>query len=269
MLKARKSNLPKISVVIPVYNTVDYIEETLQSLVDQQYPLFEIVIQDGGSTDGSVDVIKKFAKKYPKRIIWESKKDSGQCDAINKGLKKTTGEILTYINADDIYFENAFNSISEYYLKDPNCLWLAGRGVVINKRSEEVSSLFTKLWVNNYKNTLLRLNKYTLLLTVNYLMQPSVFITREAYVRYGDLKGTKNYVLEYEYWLRLGKVKMPVVINSLLTGFRMSGENISSVQHKELLEDDDKIVKSFTQNPLILFLHKLNYWGRLLSLRLL
>ena len=146
MLKARKSNLPKISVVIPVYNTVDYIEETLRSIVDQQYSSYEIVIQDGDSTDGTVGVIKEFAKKHPKRVIWESKKDKGQCDAINKGLKKTTGEVLTYINADDIYFENTFNTISENYLKDPNCMWLAGRGVVINKGSEEVTSSFTKYW---------------------------------------------------------------------------------------------------------------------------
>src|SRR3989344_6933690 len=96
-IKAKIIKYPKISIVIPSYNAVQYIEHTLRSILDQKYPSLEIIVQDGGSTDGTLNIIKKYAKKYPRILKFESKKDKGQADAINKGMKKTTGEIVTYI----------------------------------------------------------------------------------------------------------------------------------------------------------------------------
>src|SRR3990172_9062122 len=157
MSNPRKSKFQKISIVIPSYNKASFIKQTLESIVTQNYPNLEVIIQDGGSTDGSVEIIRKYAQKYPKMISWVSKKDKGQVDAINKGLKKATGEILTFINADDVYEEGAVRTVGEYFYDNPKTLWLAGKGKVINEKGDEISK-----WVTAYKNFLLHLNSYNL-----------------------------------------------------------------------------------------------------------
>jgi len=249
--------LPRISIVIPSYNKVDYLEETLESIVSQNYPNLEVIIQDGGSTDGTLEIIKKYARKYPKIVQWVSKKDKGQVEAINKGLKKATGDVVTYINADDVYEKGALKKVGEYFAKHPDTLWLAGRGRVINDKGEEISR-----WVTRYKNFLLKLNRYNLLLIVNYLMQPSVFLSKKAYKKYGPFTGTKNYVMEYDLWLKLGKVKMPDIIDEYLSNFRLVKKSFSIKETKKILDFDYNLVLKYTKNKLVLFLHKSNNFAR-------
>src|SRR3989304_8129508 len=126
------STLPKISIVIPSFNKKDYIGFTLQSIIDQEYPNLEVIVRDGGSTDGTLEIIKKYAKKYPKVISWEVKKNEGQLGAINQGLTTATGDILTFLNADDVYQDAALRTVGEYFAKAPGTLWLAGKGHTID-----------------------------------------------------------------------------------------------------------------------------------------
>lgn len=259
-------NLPKISVVVPSYNKAGFIEETLKSIVAQNYPKLELIIQDGGSTDGTLEIIKKYAQKYPNVISWESKKDKGQVDAINKGLKKATGNIVTYINADDVYEKGALKKVGEYFSENPDTLWLVGRGIVIDAEGKEIS-----VWVTKYKNILLKVNRYFLLLIVNYLMQPSVFLSRYAYQKHGPFTGTKVGVMEYDFWLKLGKVQMPAVLDANLSSFRLTKEGLSSVNFSKILSEDYEVAAKYTKDPIILFLHWLHNLGRvatLFSLRL-
>ena len=255
---------PKISVVIPSYNKVRFIGQTLNSIIIQKYSDLEVIIQDGGSTDGTLEIIRRYAKKYPEMIKWESKKDKGQLDAINIGMDKAKGKILTFINADDVYESGAFNTIAKAYMEDPDALWFAGRGRVINEKDREIAKGAT--W---YKNLFLVFNSYFFLLTLNYLMQPSVFITRQAWQKFGPFVGTSNFVMEYELWLNLATMSMPVVIDKNLSYFRLSGDNISSTLFKNTLNEDLKIVKKYTQNPLILLGHRINNWGRVLMINFL
>ena len=250
---------PKISIVIPSYNKVKFIGLTLESIFSQNYPDLEVIVQDGGSADGTAEVIKKFALKYPAIIKYESKKDKGQLDAINKGLGKATGEILTFINADDVYEPGALDSVAESYVGNSNALWFAGRGKVINSNGREITKTVT--W---YKNFLLSINFRLNLLVINYFVQPSIFITRKAWKQFGPFTGTNNFVMEYDLWLKLAAISMPVIIDKYLSSFRLSGENISSTSFKNTLKEDFRIVKKYTGNPLILFLHELNNWGRVL-----
>jgi glycosyltransferase involved in cell wall biosynthesis len=222
--------IPKISVVVPSFNAEKYIGYTLDSILNQKYPNLEVIIQDGASTDVTVEIIKKYAKKYP-GIIWESKKDKGQVDAINKGLKKATGEILAFLNADDVYDKNTFGAVAEKYSENPKALWFVGKGKIIDGNGYERSKLVTA-----YKNLLLKFNNYNFLLTVNYIMQPSVFLNRNAYVKRGPFWGPKNFVMEYDLWLKIGK--------------------------DILLPLDFKIAQKQTHNHLILGLHWLNNLGR-------
>jgi len=257
-------SLPKISIVIPSYNKVKYIQKTLESIVSQKYPGVEVIIQDGGSTDGTLEIIKKYAKKHPKIISWVSQKDKGQVDAINKGFSKAKGEILTFINADDVYEKGALIKIGKLFLDDPKMLWSAGKGKVIDKKGKEISKGVTK-----YKNLLLTLNRYSLLSMVNYFMQPSVFLSKRAYKKYGPFVGTKDYVMEYDLWLKIAKRHMPTVLADNLSLFRIAGDNISSTQSKSLLTTDLNLARKYTNSPLIIFLHRLHNAGRMFIVKII
>ena len=256
-------NFPKISIVIPSLNKGRYIGKTLNSIFSQKYKNFEVIIQDGGSSDGTLEIIKKFVRKFPTQIFWESKEDKGQVEAINKGLEKARWEIVTFINADDVYVKDAFAIVAETFTKNKNCLWVAGRSGLIDKRGSKIDSKFPFSLVGKYKDILLSINKLAFLFCVNYLMQPSVFLAREAYTKFGPFTGTRDFVLEYDLWLKIAKVKMPFVLNKRLAYFRMVEENISLSNYQTLLKADYRIICKHAQNPLFKLIHKLNNWGRI------
>lgn len=244
---------PKISIVIPSYNKVDYIGETLQSIVDQKYKNLEVIIQDPGSSDGSLRVIEKYVKKYPKVFKLCKEKDKGQLDAINKGLKKASGNILTYVNADDVYEPGAFSAVGEYFSKTPKTAWLAGMGRVINDKGKEIAKSVTV-----YKNLLLLVNIYPFLLVTNYLIQPSVFLSKNAWKKYGPFRGRTKFIMEYEMWLRIAKDQMPSILNHELSSFRIPQKSISRDEFEKTLSADLEIVKKHTKSSVILLLHKLH-----------
>jgi glycosyltransferase involved in cell wall biosynthesis len=262
MPENQQNKHPLISIIIPSFNKDEYIGDTLTSIIKQNYPKLEVIIQDGGSTDQSVNIIKKFASKY-KYIKWESKKDKGQLDAINKGMKKARGEILAYINADDVYEKNAFNEVSKVFLNNPAILWLVGKGRVINDKGIEIAKPVTQ-----FKNLLLKINKYNLLLVTNYLMQPSVFISRKAYDKYGSFTGVSSFITEYEMWLKIGVKQMPYVCDKYLSSFRLASGSITSSDFKHLLNEDVKVVEKYTKNPILIFMHLLTNIGRLFVIKI-
>lgn len=256
---------PLISIVIPSYNKVKYIKKTLDSIVSQSYKNFEVIIQDGQSTDGTLEIIKNYTKKYPKIISFVSKKDGGQLNAINLGFKKAKGEIITFINADDEYIKNAFESVVGHYMENPNAIWFVGKCRIINEQNIEIAKFWTFC-----KNLLLKMNsKFLLLLTSNYVSQPSVFITKSAYKKYGPFIGNNKFVYEYDLWLKLGNVSMPIVINKYLSKFRISSDNISSVSYNELFEFDLKVVRSNTTNPIFIFTHLVNNYLRVIMRKII
>jgi len=252
---------PKISVIVPSFNKVKYIEATLKSIVDQNYKNLEVIIQDGGSTDGTLDIIRKYAEKFS-YIKFESKKDNGQLDAINNGLSKATGEIVTFINADDRYRVDAFKSVAKSYSDNSGSLWFVGQGVVIDENGNEVAKLATL-----YKNIFLLLNHKSLLLILNYLMQPSVFITKSSFEKYGPFTGTKDFVTEYDLWLKLMEAQMPVVINGTLSEFMIESETKTATMSEKLLTEDEHIVRKYTSSRFVLLLHHLHNFFRIIFIK--
>ena len=190
--------------------------------------------------------------------MWVSKKDNGQVDAINKGLKKATGRILTFINADDLYKKEALLEVGQHFKKNPNIFWLTGYGDIIDKDGKVILKPAT-----NYKNFLLNINKYPLLLIVNFITQPSTFLSVETYINFGPFTGTRNYVMEYDLWLKLGKTQMPFVVKKTLSSFRLTSDNISTTAAKQLLAIDNQITAKYTSNGFILTLHKIHNLGRI------
>ena len=253
----KEDRLPKISIVVPVLNMAKYIERTLDSIIKQRYPNFEVIIQDGLSTDGTVEVAQRLARKYPQIIRFYSGRDKGQFDALYKGFRKATGEIYTFINGDDYYEKNAFFAVGKDFLKYPHTLWMVGRGRIVDEKGRE----FAK-WVTWYKNFLLKMNKYSFLLLVNYVMQPSVFFSKEAYKQFGPITGDKIHIREFDFWYKLGKVEMPGVINRYLSCYSFF-PGVGSARYCDVIRKDDYYTtKKYTKNPLILLLRYLHNWAR-------
>lgn len=248
---------PKISIVIPSFNKEKYIGTTLDSIFSQEYENFEVIIMDGGSTDRSVGIIERYAKNHKDKITWQSKIDKGQLDAVNTGLESADGDIVTFINADDCYEKGAFESVVGHFLENPEALWFAGRGIIINDKNREIARPVT--W---YKNFLLRRNSKPYLLMTNYLIQSSIFLTRKSYQKYGPFTGTNDFITEYEFWLKLSQIQMPVVINKVLSKFRIEKSTKTKRLFKSLLLEDERIINKFTNNKLVLFAHKLHNLGR-------
>src|SRR5262245_11082041 len=114
---------PKISIVTPSFNQGEFLEETILSVLHQRYEPLEYIVVDGGSTDNSVAILKKYEKHL---AYWLSEQDQGQTNALNKGLARTSGEIIGFINSDDGYLPGAFDAVIRYFEAHPQCEWLCG-----------------------------------------------------------------------------------------------------------------------------------------------
>jgi glycosyltransferase involved in cell wall biosynthesis len=129
-------NLPKLSIVTPSFNQAQYLEQTILSVLEQNYAPLEFIIIDGGSTDGSVEVIRKYESRL---AFWVSEKDRGQAHALNKGLEHATGEVVAYLNSDDLYLPGAFAAVINYFQDHPECDWLCGDTLMFGEGVAEVT----------------------------------------------------------------------------------------------------------------------------------
>lgn len=194
-IKNNSNIIPKISIITPSYNQGKYIEETIRSVLLQGYPNLEYIIIDGGSTDNSVEIIKKYQKwvKY-----WVSEKDEGQSHAINKGAKYATGELMGWLNSDDKYFENTFNVIADLYRTFPNHVAYAGvcekKYIDTNKENELIHPR------NLTQNSLCNWGKD------GFLYQPACLFKRSTFMEVGMLNQGLHNAMDQELWVKLAGV---------------------------------------------------------------
>lgn len=128
-------NLPKLSIITPSFNQAHFLEQTILSVLQQNYEALEFIIIDGGSTDGSLEIIRKYENQL---AFWVSEKDRGQAHALNKGLERATGEIVAYLNSDDLYLPGAFASVVDYFRDHPECDWLCGDTLMFGEGQQDV-----------------------------------------------------------------------------------------------------------------------------------
>lgn len=237
----------KFSIITPSYNQAEFLEETIKSVVSQNVDL-EYFIQDGGSTDGSINIIKKYSGEYP-FIIWQSKKDNGQTDALNQCLPKCTGDIVAYLNSDDYYLPNALTKVEQYFASHQNKLWLVGDCQVSDPKLEWTFSL-KHLWPIGLSSWFLRV--------FNTANQPSVFLRKDLVKKVGEFDEKLNYAFDYDYWLRCQKVAgTPGRLHTPLSVFRIQPNSKGNTSYQKQFVEDLKVIKKYTQNPITLLLHKL------------
>lgn len=243
--------LPKISIITPTYNQAKFIRQTIESVLSQNYENLEYFVIDGGSTDGTQDILKRYGKK----INWISEKDAGQADAINKGLRKTTGEVLAYLNSDDILSPHALQVVGTYIAKHPDCDWVTGDCNVIGVDGE---ILLSHNWlISTYKRLLLRLySRWTLRIVDNILPQPSTFWSRRAYEKIGEFNAAYRYVMDYDYWLRLSVYYYPHDLKKVLSGFRMQPESKSETSREALMAEGEIALRKNGARNWEIWLHR-------------
>lgn len=197
-----RAALPRISIVTPSYNQADYLEETILSVLNQRYPNLEYIVIDGGSTDGSVEILRKYAHRL---AYWVSEPDRGQSHAINKGLERVTGDIVAYINSDDLYLPGAFEAVVHHFGQNPGCRWLAGGCVLLNHPTHA-----------GWQPAQVPPDAPTWMAR-NTLIQPAIFWSGEMFRRYGPFEESYRYLFDHEFLVRLrlagercAKISQPV-----------------------------------------------------------
>lgn len=181
-------NLPKISIITPSFNQGQYLESTILSVLGQNYPNLEYIIIDGGSTDNSVEIIKKYESQL---AYWVSEKDKGQSEAINKGFEKATGDILAWLNSDDLYMPNIFHFIVD-------CVKKYGAGIYFGECIHFKENNLLEAWGSNVILT----SKDTTLEQIDFIIQPSSFWAREVWKKNNKLNENIHYGFDWEWFLR-------------------------------------------------------------------
>jgi glycosyltransferase involved in cell wall biosynthesis len=202
-LKTNNDNLPKISIITPSYNQGKYIEDNIQSVLNQNYINFEHIIIDGGSTDNTVEILKK----YP-HLKWVSESDEGQSDALNKGLAMSTGEIIGWINSDDYYEIDIFHDVSGAF-KDSSVQWVVG---LLKKQYDDIDLILPRECPEITYNKLIE--------NPDIVNQQCTFYRKSAIENIGGWKKELYMVMDYDLWIRLSKQSAPLMVQKDWAYFR-------------------------------------------------
>jgi glycosyltransferase involved in cell wall biosynthesis len=235
-------NLPKISVVVPSYNQGQYLEETILSIINQQYPNLEVFVVDGGSKDNSVDIIKKYEQHL---TWWVSEKDKGQSDAINKGFARVTGEIVTWLCSDDLFTEGALKKVANIFHELGDDTGLVYGGAILfgeNMKSKEAWG-YEDAGVERY-------------ISGQAFPQPSAFFKRKYLQEAGNwVREDLHLGMDFDLFARLGCVCKFHSVSEIFSLYRLHDASKTVSQHSKLIEDWTRsfgnLCRSFGWNDII------------------
>jgi glycosyltransferase involved in cell wall biosynthesis len=200
---------------MPSFQQAAFLEEAVRSVLDQEVSAVELLVMDPGSTDGSRELLGSLHKEYGERLILHFEADQGQSDAINRGLARAQGRVLSWLNSDDRLRPGALAKVVEW-LDSPQPRWVYGRAGMIDSAGKANANFIVL-----YKNWRGRKFSHLKLLTENFIPQMAVFWNRAMWERAGGLDNDRHLDMDYDLWLRFVKVAEPLVIPELLADFRV------------------------------------------------
>ena len=221
----------KISVITITYNSKKYLEETIESVLSQNFHDIEYIFVDGVSTDGTLDILRCHAER-DKRIRWVSEPDRGITDAMNKGIRMATGDIVGHLHSDDAYMPGTLERVADCFLKNPEAKWVTGRMLIVDEEGETLYETELK-------------SSYTAqsILKQNIIGHPATFFRREVFDEIGLFDETFKYAMDYDLFVRVALKYEPVVIDHLLARFRYHPGSLSSANLLKAMAEDYLIRK--------------------------
>jgi glycosyltransferase involved in cell wall biosynthesis len=214
---------PRLSIITPSFNQALYLEETIRSVLLQGYPDLEYMVVDGGSTDGSLEIIQRYA---PWLAYWVSEKDNGQAEAINKGLQRSTGVIAGWINSDDIYFPNAWQELITHLAANPGCVLAYRDCTFIDQAGQTVGH-----WQTQPQSLA------DLLLGDDHIPQPTALMNAQVWRSAGGMDCRFHYILDFDLWVRLGLAGKMQYFPGSTAGFRLHSSSKTLSYQQKFIEE--------------------------------
>lgn len=208
---------PLISIITPSFNQGRFIEDTVRSVLSQGYSNLEYIVIDGGSTDGTVEVLRKYAD----RLTWTSEPDRGQAHAVNKGFAMAKGDIFGWVNSDDTYLPSVFKRVAEEIDPAKGRYVVMGRCVFVDEKGESIRK--------EHKGNFTSHNDYIKIWNGNSIPQPAVFFHRKVYEECGGLDEGLHFALDYDFFLRVTKKFEIYKVNEVWAAYRVHTHSKSMV----------------------------------------
>jgi glycosyltransferase involved in cell wall biosynthesis len=243
----------KISIVTPIYNQAGFLARTGRSILSQPGDFeLEWIVLDDGSTDHTPQVIAELSADP--RLLSSRAENRGQCQVINDGMRRATGEIAAWLNSDDLYSPGTLAAVARAFAENPSAQWLIGRCDVIDTNDRIIRPAIT-----NYKNSQLARYSYRRLLRENFISQPAVFWRRSFWQQVGDLDESLYYTMDYDTWLRMGRASEPLILDQTLAQFRLHPKSKTGAVKREQFDEQYRVAQRYLGNDqLSRMIHRFN-----------
>ena len=231
-----QTDYPKITIITPVYNQVDYLEATIQSVINQNYPNLEYIVIDGGSTDGTLEIIKSYQSHITK---WVSEPDKGMYDALNKGFCLSTGDVMGWINSDDVLLPQSLFNVARLFTELPQVSWIQGLNCVIDLKGQIVKMVIPK--------------RFSLIRILNgdyrWIQQESAFWRRSLWDKSGGhLHNDLKLAGDFELWFRFFQYEKLFYVNIPFGAWRKRPGQLSDTHIDQYTEEVYSTIVSYSQS---------------------
>ena len=231
MLNPMLASLPSLSIVIPTYQQGRYIQRTLESILDQGYPALELIVIDGGSTDQTREIIERYQTHI---AIYISEKDGGQSDAIRKGFELATGQIITWMNSDDTYAENALITVGQFFAANHSVRFAYGNRDIINENDQVIGR-------RRQPDFHPRIMRYCHMI----VPQVSAFWQRSLYQESGGVDASLRFCMDFDLFVKMAIISPPAHLPIVLGNFRIHGDSKTSNLENVRLAEDQIVQKRY------------------------